>query len=127
MHIENSKALQPSTLEVINENHVDDHHVFPNKYLERRGVGARLRDCVLNHTLIDRTTNIIISARAPSDYLLEIQKERKESKFKELLDSHLLPSGENSPFWKDDYEAFLKWRQDAIMEQIRAVTGFSQD
>ena len=118
---------KPLTLEVINENHVDDHHVFPNKYLERRGVGARLRDCVLNHTLIDRTTNIIISARAPSDYLLEIQKERKESKFKELLDSHLLPSGENSPFWKDDYEAFLKWRQDAIMEQIRAVTGFSQD
>jgi len=115
---------KPLTLEVINENHVDDHHIFPNKYLERQGLTARLRDCVLNHTLIDRTTNIIIRDRAPSDYMAEIREERKDSKFKELLNSHLLPSGKDSPFWDDDYETFLKWRQDAIFEQICEVTGF---
>lgn len=118
---------KPLTLEVINDNHVDDHHIFPNKYLERQGVAPRLRDCVLNHTLIDRTTNIRISDRAPSDYMAEIQKERGNAKFKELLDSHLLPSGKDSPFWSDDFESFLNWRQDVIFREIQSVTGLNQE
>ena len=68
----------------------------------------------LNHTLIDRTTNIRISNRAPSDYMLEIYNERGEPKFNELLQSHLLPVGEESPFWKDNFEGFLRWREDII-------------
>jgi len=118
---------KPLTLEVINENHVDDHHVFPNKHLERQGVAPRLRDCVLNHTLIDRTTNIRISDRSPSDYLAEIQKERGNARFKELLDSHLLPSEKGSPFWTDDFESFLNWRQDVLFREIQNVTGLSQE
>jgi hypothetical protein len=55
------------TGKLINEEGIDDHHVFPAKFLESTGVtSARTRDCVLNRTLIDRTTNQIISARAPS-------------------------------------------------------------
>ncbi|MBM3178935.1 MAG: DUF262 domain-containing protein [Chloroflexi bacterium] len=115
------------TLAVINDNHVDDHHIFPNKYLERQGVTPRLRDCVLNHTLIDRTTNILISDRAPSDYLEEIRKERGNLKFTELLDSHLLPSGKDSPFREDDFETFLNWRQETIFKEIQNVTGLSQE
>ena len=40
-----------------------------------------------------------------------------------LLDSHLLPSGSDSPLWSDDFEAFLQWRQDALWKQIQQVTG----
>lgn len=114
------------TLEVITENHVDDHHIFPNKFLESRGVPPRLRDCVLNHTLIDRTTNKRINDRAPSDYMREIYSERGKSKFTELLYSHLLPAGKDSPFWNDDFEAFLQWRQDNLWVEIQNVTGLKE-
>lgn len=117
---------KPLTLEVINENHVDDHHIFPNKFLERQGVDSRLRDCVLNHTLIDRATNIRINARPPSKYMEEIRKERGDTKFKELLESHLLPAGKTAPFWNDDFDAFLDWRQKAIFQEIQTVTGLNQ-
>ena len=55
---------------------IDDHHIFPAAYLEKiKGIKeSRRRDCVLNRTLIDRTTNQIISDRAPSDYLVEIKQ-----------------------------------------------------
>jgi hypothetical protein len=58
------------------EQGIDDHHLFPSNYLEMtKGIkSSRVRDCVLNRTLIDRTTNQLISARAPSDYLDEIRK-----------------------------------------------------
>lgn len=54
-------------------NPVDDHHVFPQGYLDPRGVPPVLRDSILNRTLIDKITNIRIGKRAPSDYLEEIR------------------------------------------------------
>ncbi len=58
------------------EEGIDDHHVVPSNYLETtKGIkSSRVRDCVLNRTLIDRTTNQMISDHAPSDYLHEIRK-----------------------------------------------------
>jgi hypothetical protein len=56
---------------------IDDHHVFPAAYLDQKGgTPPRLRDCVLNRTLIDRTTNQMISDRAPSDYLQQKNRRR---------------------------------------------------
>ena len=105
------------------EEGIDDHHVFPDAYLERHGVKpARLRDCVLNRTLIDRTTNQMISDRAPSDYLAEIRN-TTGFPFETVLTSHGLPAGADSPLVHNDYEAFLAWRQDRLWQQIRRVTG----
>lgn len=117
------------TGELIVEHHVDDHHIFPRAYPGTRDVPARLKDCVLNRTLIDRPTNIRISNRAPSDYMREIQDELDSAypgKFYELLQSHLLPSGPDSPLWRNDFEGFLTWRQNAIWNEIRRVTGVSE-
>ena len=109
------------------EQGIDDHHVFPADFLEKKkGIElARLRDCVLNRTLIDRTTNQIISNRAPSDYLAKI-KATKGFPFEAVLSSHLLPVGESSPFWADDYEAFLAFRQQELWQEIQRVTGLAQ-
>jgi len=111
------------TGKLINDEGIDDHHVFPAKFLENMGVtSARMRDCVLNRTLIDRTTNQIISARAPSQYLAEIRN-TPGFPFEVVLASHCLPTGNNSPFWTDDYETFLMWRQDRLWQDIRRMTG----
>lgn len=105
------------------EEGIDDHHVFPAAYLERRGVvSVRTRDCVLNRTLIDRTTNQMISDRAPSDYLAEIRS-TPGFPFESVLTSHGLPAAAESPPLRDDYEAFLAWRQEHLWQEIRRVTG----
>jgi hypothetical protein len=114
------------TGKLMTEEGIDDHHVFPAKFLEKKGVTvARLRDCVLNRTLIDRTTNQMISDRAPSDYLAEI-RETPGFPFDLVLGSHSLPVGPDSPFWSDDYERFLVWRQERLWQEIKRVTGLRE-
>lgn len=105
------------------EEGIDDHHIFPAAYLDRNGLAPnRLRDCVLNRTLIDRTTNQMISDRAPADYLAEI-KSTKGFPFDMVLGSHGLPTGGSSPLLSDDFDAFLTWRQEHLWAQIQRVTG----
>ena len=102
---------------------IDDHHIFPAAYLERRGVAlARARDCVLNRTLINRTTNQMISDRAPSEYLATI-RQTLEFPYESVLASHGLPSAEDSALLQDDYDAFLVWRQARLWQEIQRVTG----
>jgi hypothetical protein len=79
--------------------------------------------CVLNRTLIDRKTNIRISDRAPGVYMRSIEQALGETKFDELLDSHLLPSNSESALWHNDFDAFLNWRQEALWQEIKSVTG----
>jgi hypothetical protein len=115
------------TGKLMDEQSIDDHHVFPPNYLEKqKGIKSpRLHDCVLNRTLIDRTTNQMISDRAPSDYLDEIRK-TPGFPFDTVLASHCLPTGPNSPFWIDDYDAFLVWRESKLWAEIKRVTGVAE-
>ena len=103
---------------------IDDHHIFPANFLEKKKdiKSGRIRDCVLNRTLIDRATNQMISDRAPSDYLTDIRK-TAGFPFEAVLDSHGLPSDADSPLLLDDFDAFLAVRQDYLWEKIRRVTG----
>lgn len=115
------------TGKLMTEQGIDDHHVFPSNYLETsKGIkSSRQRDCVLNRTLIDRTTNQMISDRAPSDYLAEIRK-TPGFPFEAVLSSHCLPTGANSPFWSNDYETYLGWREAKLWNEIKRVTGLRE-
>lgn len=108
--------------EMVLTGEVDDHHVFPSAYLERekRVSKKALRDCVLNRTLIDRRTNQLISDRAPSLYLADIDRHRDAD---EILRTHLLPTGPKSPLRANNYEAYLSKRADLIFEEITKVTS----
>jgi len=114
------------TASLINEERIDDHHIFPDAFLQKQGVAqARSRDCVLNRTLIDRTTNQMINDRAPSSYMAEI-RDTPGFPLTAVLESHCLPAGEASPLWTDDYEAFLSWRQERLWREIQRVTGLRE-
>jgi len=106
---------------------IDDHHIFPAAYLEKKkGITqSKRRDCVLNRTLIDRETNQMISDRAPSDYLTEI-KQTQNFPFDLVLKSHCLPVGDSSPLLSDDFEGFLTWRQNELWKEIQRVTGLKE-
>ena len=115
------------TGKLMDQEGIDDHHVFPDNYLkEVKGVTLpRTRDCVLNRTLIDRTTNQIISNRAPSAYLADIRN-TDGFPFDVVIGSHSLPVGENSPLLSDYFDAFLDWRQERLWQEIRRVTGMTE-
>lgn len=103
-------------------NPVDDHHIFPRTYLDKRAVSASLRDCIINRTFIDRITNRRLSKRAPSDYFTEIQTKQGDIETNETLRSHILPTGTQSPLLDDDFEKFLDWREQALLNIIRQKT-----
>lgn len=109
------------TGKLMTEQGIDDHHIFPAKFLGDE-VSARQRDCVLNRTLIDRTTNQMIGARAPSDYLDEIRN-TPGFPFEDVLASHGLPTAVDSPLMCDNYTAFLAFRQEHLWQEIQRVTG----
>jgi hypothetical protein len=114
------------TGKLMNDEGIDVHHVFPAKFLERRGVTAvHARDCVLNRTLIDRTTNQMISDRAPSQYLADIRN-TPGFPLDAVLTSHCLPTGPDAPLWTDDYDALISWRQARLWREIQRVTGLAE-
>lgn len=105
---------------------VDDHHVFPRAFLnpnahEPAEPWERV-DCILNRTMIDASTNRRIGKRAPSDYLAEIDAELSgrvsSTAFKELLDSHLLPSDKTGPLLEQRFENFLTWRKERLADEV---------
>jgi hypothetical protein len=105
------------------KNPVDDHHIFARAYLDKLEKPASLRDCILNRTFIDRTTNRRLSKRAPSEYFGEIREKHGATETDELLRSHVLPEGGESPLLHDDFDGFLDWRESALKELIRERTA----
>ncbi|HWO82269.1 MAG TPA: DUF262 domain-containing protein [Solirubrobacterales bacterium] len=111
---------------------VDDHHIFPRAYLnptdETPAYPRQLVDCILNRTLIDAETNQRIGKRPPNEYLGEVREEFvpvDHDAFGEVLSSHILPAGEDSPLMQGDFPAFLDWREARIAAEIAALTETS--
>jgi hypothetical protein len=111
----------PLTPELIDEEKIDDHHVFPRAYLRDLGRGAET-DSVLNHVLIDRATNIRIGKNPPSRYLAEIRSVLGHG-LVAVLASHRLPSELDSVLMTDDYDGFLTWRLEHLGELLAEKAG----
>jgi hypothetical protein len=111
----------PIAHQLITSGEVDDHHIFPKSYLMnvKNIKDKTLINCVINRTLIDRETNKMISAKAPSDYVSNL----KAPDLTLVLDSHLIPSDLNGPLYQDDYESFLNARAQLIATKVNQVTS----
>jgi hypothetical protein len=114
----------PLTRSAIETNAVDDHHIFPAAYLRDKGKVSHV-DTVLNHTLIDKITNVRIGKKAPSAYLSEMATELG-SALPSVLQSHGLPADNLGPLWSNNYDAFLEWRLNYLAEQLSSVAGNPQ-
>jgi hypothetical protein len=100
---------------------IDSHHVFPKAYLTKAASPTSpATELILNRALIDRDTNRIIGAKAPSTYLAEIRAVYGEPKVGDVLASHLI---DGSTLDADDYEAFLDYRAQRSIELIEDATG----
>ncbi len=104
------------------EESVDAHHVFPKKHLEEKGDPGN-PELILNRALIDKRTNQSIGKRAPSEYLATMEEALGEEEVAGIVQSHLLPAGQNSPLRQDNYRAFLLSRKELVVKAIKSATG----
>jgi hypothetical protein len=111
----------PLTSDLIEEEKIDDHHVFPRAFLRDLGRGGET-DSVLNHVLIDRATNVRIGKNPPSQYLGEIRSVLGDG-LDAVLASHALPVEADSALERDDFDAFLTWRLDHLDDLLAKKTG----
>jgi hypothetical protein len=101
---------------------IDDHHVFPRKQLKKMK-RDQVVDSVLNHTLIDKLTNIRIGGNAPSKYLGDMEAELGPTKVRSILRSHELPPDHDGPLLQDRFEDFLAWREHQLARRLREATS----
>jgi hypothetical protein len=102
---------------------IEDHHVFPQAYLfeKRPDVNGVLRDCILNRTLIDKSTNASIGRKEPQVYLSEILGQVGDNYLNHLLNSHLLPQSLTCADYTS-FEVYLDERQHLLAAEIQNVT-----
>lgn len=116
----------PLSKPIIDGRAVDDHHIFPRRFLKDLG-REREVDSVLNHTLIDKKTNIRIGGRAPSEYLAEMRDALGDSLLSSILSSHGLPEDAAGPLIRNDFDSFLDWRLEYLTTELRTVTQGDTD
>jgi hypothetical protein len=97
-------------------NKVDDHHIFPKNFLKKKSVTESQVQCVLNRTLIDKSTNLRISDNAPSKYLKEIIKAVGEPSCAAMLASHGISM---DTMIADDFSGFLAERSKFVFAILK--------
>jgi len=100
---------------------LEDHHIFPIACLEnfRTPEGKKISpdrvNCVVNRTLISAQTNKLISKSCPAKYLDEIIPGDREAA---ILSSHYIESDALAAMYGNDFDAFLKARETALIAEI---------
>lgn len=123
--------------EAIELQQLEDHHVFPQAYLTKRGLDSKKDkvaiNTICNRTLISSTTNGTIKAKAPADYL-DDPGVFPGGAAPELLGPHFLGEGAVATMrsataeltgdgLKAVYERFCVQREAAILAAIRVACG----
>lgn len=125
----------------INFTSIDDHHIFPVKFLERKWINnAKEINTILNKTLILSDTNRRkISDKSPHDYLNDMLKIRwGKEKTLEILEKHfineemfdlLYNSSEKSSNNEinENFNKFLDLREELITNQFKKILGITYE
>lgn len=95
------------------------HHIFPVAYLKKQGVNAKDVHWLPNFVFIPGELNKEISDKAPSVYMTQYQNENPG--FSADVRSHLVPIGQDSPLWNDNYREFLRSRAELITATLNQL------
>lgn len=97
-----------------NDNKLEDHHIFPQNYIKKKYADNQealdKAESVVNRTLIPKITNIKISDKAPSVYLLSLKE--KNAELENCLAKHLIPEPQTllEGTFDEFYDVFFKER-----------------
>jgi hypothetical protein len=115
---------------------LNDHHIFPQSYLQKRGLEGKknqsTRNTILNRTLISELTNQIIKAKAPQTYLHSRDvfpdgyAGRVEPHFITETAIAAMEGAKEESEWQEAmtaFEVFCRVREEAIIAEIRKRCG----
>ncbi len=107
---------------------VDIHHVFPRAWCKRNGKDWKIYDSIINKTPLSYRTNRRIGGDGPGEYLSKIEKgsETHTPMPADTLDHHLETHLIESRLLRtNDFEAFIRDRQERLLTLIEEATGIS--
>ena len=96
-----------------------NHHFFPFSLRNEFGATEKEINSVVNFALISAALNQQISAKYPADYLTEYQN--GNSQFSEDLRTHLIDDNALAAAKHNDFQAFIKTRADALLQEVYRV------
>jgi len=100
--------------------YVDIHHIFPQKYCEKKGYERRKWNCIVNKTPIAYRTNRKIGGDAPSKYLKAIEANVSTTALDENVRSHGI---DVVSLREDDFNTFFAYRAKTILDLISRAMG----
>ena len=99
------------------------HHFFPRDYLATQNVKPSLANSLANIIFLTSASNKRISARAPSDYLKEVEAAGGKA-LPKWLESNLIPEDAYKAAKSDDFARFLEIRATAIQKEVETRAGW---
>lgn len=115
-HFKNNTTIPLDDTYFSDFNSPEKHHVFPASFLEQKGI---TEFSLANFCFLPAELNKEISNKRPSEYFKELRDTNPE--FSNTMKTHLIPIGDDSGIWKDDYQKFIKQRAELIEEEIKKV------
>lgn len=110
---------QPATEVAYFDEKIDIHHIFPQDWCEKQGIGRAVYDSVINKTPLTATTNRRISNKAPSLYLAGLQGDKiTPERMDEILATHVV---DVEAMRGDDFSTFYGARKAALIQRIEAA------
>lgn len=108
--------------QVYGDEAIDIHHIFPKDWCKANGIEPRHYDSIVNKTPLSAKTNRKIGGRAPSAYLVKVQKDAgaDDARMDELLLSHVI---DPSRLRADDFKGFFEARERALLQRIERAMG----
>ena len=112
----------------VKEDDIQDHHIFPQRYLRDYGIKGAKSNQILNRMPVLRVTNERISSTAPSEYIINRNLTHAEVSDDLEREWDADPSFMERAFSSDDYELFLMRRKEQFLNRIaRAVQADLKD
>jgi hypothetical protein len=108
--IDISKSLHQS-------NSKEYHHFFPRDWLANKGVLPRRANALANFVMLTANSNKIITNRAPSDYLKEVQDQLGDN-LQSALTQNLISESAFAAALDDNYDNFLAERSKTIAARV---------
>jgi hypothetical protein len=99
------------------------HHFFPQEFLKSKAVKPARINALANIIMLTSASNKVISARAPSEYLLQVEKAAGGS-LQAWMESNLISAAAFDAAKHDDYDAFLAERSKTIHREIQRLAGW---
>lgn len=99
-------------------NRKEFHHVFPNAYLQGKGLKQDKIFCVANFCFLSSESNKKISNKAPAEYFSKIPSDE----FQNILTANLLPV-DKTLYQENNYDDFLEKRATIIINKLDVLSN----